>query len=207
MWSTMWTVVVVYLVAVMIPGPNFLAVVSNSLAQSRRIGVYTALGIACGTLVHTTAGFLGLTAIIWRCGWLFGILKWVGATYLIYTGYKVLTSQPKTQADVDLYQNERMLKRSEAVKRGFYTCLSNPKSAIFYLSLFTVVIPPSSPYWSQIVMALVMIIISVSWYASLALLFSHSGIRHLYARCERFLNYLVGGVFMALGMKIAFARE
>jgi threonine/homoserine/homoserine lactone efflux protein len=162
--------------------------------------------VAGGAIFHVTAGFMGLTTLIWQVAWLLALAKIAGAAYLFYLGIKAIThrSQP---LNITGQAGLADFNRSNAFKTGLYTCLSNPKSALFYLSLFTVIIPKASPLWAQVSMMLIMITISLSWYGSVAILFSRPAIRNSYARAERLMNYLAGGVLIALGLKIALARS
>ena len=205
-WLTILAVALAYIVAVVTPGPNFLITVKNSLTHSRHIGVYTALGIAGGTSVHVAAGFIGLTAIFWQISWLFEVVKILGAAYLIYMGYKVLAT--KTHPVEFQYQKDASdFGRTKAVRLGFYTCVSNPKSALFYLSLFTAIIPPTSPDWAQMFMAVMMVVLSVGWYAGVAFLFSEPLVQQGYRKVERGVNYLVGGLFIGLGLRLIMVRK
>lgn len=205
-WLTILAVALAYIIAVVTPGPNFLITVKNSLTHSRYIGVYTALGIAGGTSVHVAAGFIGLTAIFWQVSWLFQIVKILGAVYLMYMGYKVLATKTHP-VEFQVQKGADHFGRAKAVQLGFYTCVSNPKSALFYLSLFTAIIPPSSPGWAQAFMAVMMVVLSVSWYAGVAFLFSEPLVQHGYRRIERSVNYLVGGLFIGLGLRLIMVRK
>ena len=205
-WLLILTVTLAYVVIVVTPGPNFLITVKTSVSFSRHIGFYTALGITSGTFIHVVAGFVGLTTIIWQMTWLVSFAKIMGASYLIYLGYKALTSKA-SHLDVNYQKELRYFKKSKAFRVGFYTCLSNPKSALFYLSLFTAIIPATSPLWAQVVMIFIMVILSASWYTSVAFLFSQAIVQNGYVKIERFINYLVGGLFISLGLRLTFVRE
>ncbi|MCB0210391.1 MAG: LysE family transporter, partial [Anaerolineae bacterium] len=159
-----------------------------------------------GTSVHVAAGFIGLTAIFWQVSWLFEIVKILGAAYLVYMGYKVFAT--KTHPVEFTYQKGAdHFSRAKAIRIGFYTCVSNPKSALFYLSLFTAVIPPSSPGWAQVFMAIMMIVLSVSWYSGVAFLFSEPLVQRGYRKVERGVNYVVGGLFIGLGLRLTMMRK
>jgi len=203
-WLSIFTVALVYLVAAVTPGPNFLITVRHAIAFSRRSGVYTALGIASGTTIHVLTGFAGLTAIIWRVDWLFDLARAAGAVYLFYLGWQAL--RRKTSHGPLTFQSGQALRPVRAYRAGLFTCLSNPKSALFYLSLFTAVIPPDTPPWARLVMIATMISLSITWYATVAVLFSQAAVRRGYARLERPINYLLGTLFIGLGVKLALAR-
>jgi len=92
-FSAWVTIFAVSLVAVVTPGPDFALTLRNSLAYSRRAGLYTAVGVGAGNLVHATYSLIGIGAVISKSILLFNILKWVGAAYLIYVGIKSLKAR------------------------------------------------------------------------------------------------------------------
>src|SRR3990167_8795475 len=95
------TVVVVHMLAVMSPGPDFVMISRNSLVYSRKVGVYSAIGLGLGILVHVTYSLIGIGLIISKSILLFSILKFIGAAYLIYVGYKCLRAKPHQQQSIE----------------------------------------------------------------------------------------------------------
>lgn len=85
-----FTISIVILLAAISPGPDFALVTRNSLRHSQKAGVMTALGIAIGTLFHASYCILGFVIIISKSILLFNIIKYMGASYLIYLGIKGL---------------------------------------------------------------------------------------------------------------------
>src|SRR5438270_8525938 len=78
------------LVLLTIPGPAVAYIVSRSIGQGRLAGVISALGITVGTLVHVAAAMLGLSALLMSSAVAFGVVKYLGAAYLIYLGVQKL---------------------------------------------------------------------------------------------------------------------
>src|SRR3990167_10850400 len=85
-----FTTTLVILFAVISPGPDFAIVTRNALRHSQNTGIMTALGIATGTLIHVSYCILGLAIIISKSLLIFNIIKYIGASYLIYLGVKGL---------------------------------------------------------------------------------------------------------------------
>ena len=77
------------MIVLLIPGPGVLYVVARSLDQGLRAGLVSALGLAAGAFVHVVAATAGLSAILLTSSTAFGMVKLVGAAYLIYLGIKV----------------------------------------------------------------------------------------------------------------------
>src|SRR5579871_852922 len=88
------TVASLHLLAVMSPGPDFVLISRNSLVYSRKTGIYSALGLALGISVHITYSLIGIGYIISKSILIFSTIKFLGAGYLIYIGYKSLRAKP-----------------------------------------------------------------------------------------------------------------
>ena len=69
--SSFLTLAVIQILGVMSPGPDFAVVMRNSLVFSRKVGIFTAIGAAFGTLVHISYILLGVGTIIAKTEWLF----------------------------------------------------------------------------------------------------------------------------------------
>ncbi len=72
------------------PGPDIAYVAGQSIAQGRRAGLLSALGVALGGCMHTTACALGITALLAASPGAFNAIKWIGAAYLMYLGLRML---------------------------------------------------------------------------------------------------------------------
>jgi threonine/homoserine/homoserine lactone efflux protein len=124
------------------PGNDVLYVSSRSISQGTKAGIISALGVFCGCFVHIMAAALGLSLIIARSAYLFSIIKFAGAAYLIFLGVKALVTKPdiKTTAPDLVKANKWKL-----FKQGFITDALNPKVAIFFLSFLPQFVDPASP--------------------------------------------------------------
>src|SRR5256714_4131420 len=82
----------VWLLAVMTPGPDFLVVVQHATGRSRRHGIAAGTGIACGIVVWASGSMLGLSVLLARLSWMYDIVRFAGAAYLVYLGVRTLWS-------------------------------------------------------------------------------------------------------------------
>jgi len=87
------------------PGPDMIYTAARSLSQGVRAGVFSALGIFAGCLVHTTAAVFGLSRIIEESVLVFSIIKYAGATYLIYLGVRSLLMKEKQKRKLKIFLN------------------------------------------------------------------------------------------------------
>ncbi len=200
------TVALAHLLAVISPGPDFVMITRNSLIYSRRTGIYTAVGLALGILVHITYSLAGIGFIIAKSLLLFNIIKFLGAAYLIYIGYKSLTAK-SSKLDVSVQNIKKDLSRLVAVKIGFLTNVTNPKATLFFLSLFTLVITPSTPIFIKILLGAEMSIVTFLWFAFVTYLTSHHLVKNKIGGVQHFAEKFIGIVLIALGIKVAFSSS
>lgn len=201
------TVALVHLLAVASPGPDFAVVTRNSLIYSRHIGLYTALGIAAGIMVHVAYSLLGIGFIISQSIIVFNIIKFIGAAYLIYIGYKSLRAKPADLAETEASIPVQPLSLSAAFKNGFLTNVLNPKATLFFLALFTQVIAPATPKVIQLAYGIEMMLLTFAWFTLVSLFFSNVLIRKKIAKVQHRIERVTGIVLIALGIKVALAAH
>ncbi len=204
LWASLATIVGVWFVTVLSPGPNFLATLQTALAQSRRAGLLVAAGIALGTTIWSTASLLGLGLLFQTAGWLYLTVKLVGGAYLIFLGLRaIMTARklaPLTAAPA------APLTGWQAFRRGLLVDLSNPKAAAFFASLFAVTVPPDAPLWFDVTVVAAVVVMAGGWYALVACAVMLPGVSAFYRRAQRLIGYVTGALFMALGLRLATER-
>jgi len=197
-------IAVVHLLAVMSPGPDFAMVTRNSLIYSRKIAIYTSLGIALGISVHVAYSLLGIGIVISKSIILFNVIKYIGAAYLLYIGYKSLMSKPADAASQQIkIENIKSISIREAVWSGFLTNVLNPKATLFFLSLFTQIVDPVTPKYIQMIYGFEMMVITFVWFSIVAILFSNSLIKAKVNKFQHYIERVTGVVLIALGIKVA----
>lgn len=202
------TVAIVHLFAVMSPGPDFAIITRNSLIYSRKIGVYTSLGIAFGIMVHVAYSLLGIGFVISKSILLFSVIKYIGAAYLIYIGYKSLKAKSQNKFKVEqIVQLENRLSIFSSIKIGFLTNILNPKATLFFLALFTQVISPTTPKFIQFLYGIEMMTITFVWFALVSVVFSNSLIKNKIKTAQHYVERVTGAVLIALGIKVALSSQ
>lgn len=197
------TVALVHLLGVLSPGPDFLVVAKNSLTHSRKAGVYTALGVAAGIGVHILYSVLGLAWIISKSIFLFNLIKYLGAAYLIYLGFKALFSKSKMEIKVEKSQTTS----KSVFFTGFMTNVLNPKVTLFFLGLFALVITPETSNFVMGVASLLMIVNTAIWFTIVALFLSHSKIQSAADKFYTAVSKTFGVLMISLGIKVALAER
>lgn len=126
------------------PGNDMLYVASRSVSKGIKGGIVSALGVFAGCFVHISAAVLGLSIIISKSAYLFQLIKYAGAAYLIYLGIKTLWS--KTSVNLDEEQSPKA-NYWKLFKQGAVTNILNPKVAVFFLSFLPQFIDASSSFF------------------------------------------------------------
>ncbi|HKW84978.1 MAG TPA: LysE family translocator, partial [Burkholderiaceae bacterium] len=121
------------------PGPDMLFVAGSSAARGPRDGVFAALGVGLGCMLHIALAVLGLSALLAASATAFTIVKWIGAAYLVWTGIAMLRSAgrrgPETGAAVPASS-------AKVFWQGAVTNALNPKVALFFLAFLPQFIVP-----------------------------------------------------------------
>ena len=146
------------LVLLLIPGPGVLYIVARSLGQGRGAGLVSVLGLSAGALVHVAAATAGLSAILLTSATAFGIVKALGAGYLIYLGLRTIftgTSTSSAEAPAP-----RTLHR--VFTEGVLVSVLNPKLALFFLAFLPQFVEPGRGPIARQVLALGLIYVSLA---------------------------------------------
>lgn len=199
------TIVVVHLLAVASPGPDFAMVLRQSIVHGRRPAIYTSLGIGAAILVHVCYCLLGLGLVISRSLLLFNLLKLVGAVYLLYVGWHSLRARPADAAVLEAAREAGQPSAAQALRIGFLTNLLNPKATLFFLSLFSLVIKPQTPVWVQFGYGIYMALATGLWFSALSLLLTRPQVRGFFSRFGHWAERGMGAVLIVLGIKLALA--
>ncbi|MEK7066789.1 MAG: LysE family translocator [Patescibacteria group bacterium] len=204
--SLIGIVTIIHLLAVISPGPDFIMAVRNSFAYSRKTGIWTAVGFGGGIAVHIFYSLAGLAMIISKSILLFNLIKFLGAGYLIYIGFKSFFSK-SSKIELDGYYKKEDISRLSAIKIGFLTNLLNPKATLFFLSLFTFFVSPNIPATVMGIISTIMIVNTILWFSLVAIFLTQKRIHSIFERFQGIFNKTLGGLLIALGVKVALMKN
>jgi threonine/homoserine/homoserine lactone efflux protein len=122
-----YTIGIIALLAAVSPGPDLAIVLRNAIGHHQRAGIFTALGISAGILVHTSYCLLGLALVISQSILLFNIIKFAGASYIIYLGVSGLLAKKPTALSFKA-KKLSSISNHRAFLNGFITNLLNQNS-------------------------------------------------------------------------------
>ncbi len=203
--SSSLTVFIAATVALLaVPGPAVLYIVARSIDQGRWAGIISTLGIATGTLFHVAAAALGLSALLASSSLAFGVVKYLGAAYLIYLGLRKIFA-----AESLVSQSVKQESLSRIYSQGVIVNLLNPKTALFFFAFLPQFVDPGRGAVAPQILALGMLfvvlsIVSDCLYALLA--GSIGAWLKQSAQSAKFVNlqrFFAGGVYIALGIVTA----
>ncbi len=196
-----------YTLAIMLltasPGPSILLCITKSVTHGFKYAIYTAFGSLIGIIGIMTLSFSGLGIVIASSDFIFTIVKYMGAMYLIYLGYKTFTSKEES------YHFEKNTTSSKKDKislfiNGFIVGASNPKAIIFFVALFPQFIDPNSSLILQyLIFVSTFAILELSWLLFYAYLGHKSSSWFLAKGRARFFNRITGGVFIGAGVLLS----
>ena len=189
------------------PGQDTLYILGRSIAQGRQIGVASALGISAGSVVHTLAAALGLSAVLATSASAFVALKIVGAVYLVYLGVRMLITRTAVAGSADIAGTVNMW---AAFRQGMLTNILNPKVALFFLALMPQFIEPDSPtkVGAFLVLGFTFLTTGTVWCLVLAL--GASRVRSFFAsrpHALQGLSRVSGALFIFLGLRLAASKQ
>ena len=196
-----FTIISIWGLGVVLPGPNFFLTVQTAIAKSRRSALFVVFGLVSGTLFWGIAGFFGISALFTLAPWLYRSMQIIGGAYLVYLGIKLLRGGTEETAHLTRLDNSNF-GAFRSWKLGVFTILSNPKTAMFVSSLFASALPRNPGMGIGLMSILLMISISTIWYTSVALILSTPKMTNYYQRTGRWIDGLAGCLFVGFGIKL-----
>jgi threonine/homoserine/homoserine lactone efflux protein len=193
--------VIAIAIGAMSPGPSFVLVSRIAISRSRKAGFAAALGMGVGGVTFATLALLGLNALLMQVSWLYALLRIAGGLYLIYLGIRIWRGATEGLA-IEAPSAPATTSVTRNILFGLVTQLSNPKTAIFYGSIFAALLPSSPDDWLLLALPPVVFAVEAGWYAVVALAFSSSRPRALYLRSKAWIDRAAGAVMGALGLRL-----
>lgn len=204
--STLFAFLGAAIILTIMPGPDNLFVLAQSITQDKKAGIATSLGLCTGLLVHISAAVLGISAIIYQSTIIFSIVKFAGAAYLLYLAWQSFRAkgdpftlqQQNTQAYIELYI------------KGILMNILNPKVSLFFLALLPQFVNPSQGH-----VAFQMLILGIVFLIQALVLFSLFSIFAGKVRqviigkpaIAKRLNTIQGILFTFIGIQIAISKQ
>jgi RhtB (resistance to homoserine/threonine) family protein len=188
------------------PGPDTAYILGRSIAQGRTAGIASAFGISVGSIFHTCAAALGLSAFLATSAWAFSAIKLIGGGYLVFLGIKLILERGEQFC---VASDFRRSNSGAAFRQGVLTNLLNPKVALFFLAFLPQFIDPASRAKIPAFLALGLTFVTTGtiWCVILAW-FAAAFSQRLRAnrKISQWLNRAIGSIFVFLGARLAATR-
>jgi len=189
------------------PGQDTLYILGRSIGQGRRIGVCSALGVSAGTLVHTVAAALGLTAILAASATAFLVVKLAGAAYLVWLGIRALMAPALV---VPAPASSVRAGAAKAFRQGLLTNVLNPKVALFFLAFLPQFVAPDSAAKTSAFLVLGLTFVTTGTIWVLILATAAAQVRGLLTdrpRVQVWIARIMGSLFVFLGLRLAVSER
>ncbi len=207
--SSYWLLFLSAAVAINIsPGPDLIYILSKTIAQGRKIGIASSLGVCSGALVHVFAAALGLSAILATSAIAFSVVKYVGAAYLIYLGIKALRSKGAT---FDMPEKKGLnITAWKAFRQGALVDILNPKVAVFFMAFLPQFVRPELGHNSVQIIVLGVIVILVAIVVESFIVLTAAQTTNFFRKNPHFsvwLDRILGSVLIGLGIRLALTEN
>lgn len=193
------------LILLLTPGPAVLYIIARSMDQGRLAGFVSVLSIEVGNSFHVLAAALGLSAILLSSALAFTVVKYLGAAYLIYLGFRRLLTRAQDK-EIASFQRQSLRR---IFSQGVLVAVLNPKTALFFLAFLPQFVDPSegSVTMQFLTLGAMFVIMAIVTDGAYALLASTAGSwlkkNRSFLRAER---YVAGSVYIGLGVTAALSE-
>ena len=192
------SVFIIFIPALMLPGPDFIAVVRSSMTRGAAAGIWTTLGISLGLGFYATVSLVGLSAILVEYQWLAWLVRILGGSYLVYLGFRLLTVNP-----VKIGNAGKTGKSSgHPLLFGFLVTLTNPKAVVLFTSVFATAVTETTPFWLMALMIGLVMLSSLIWYSIVSLFMSSPTILIRFRNAQHWIERAAGVCFIGIGGRI-----
>lgn len=197
------SVFAIFIPALILPGPDFVAVVRSSMTYGTRAGLMTTLGVSIGLCMYATLSLLGLSAILMEYVWLTWAVRVLGGAYLIYLGIRLLRAKPEA-IDLEAIDLDRPMRKvgKRTILFGFLVTLTNPKAIVLFASVFATAVSASTPVWLMALMIGLVTVSSLLWYACVSLFMSSGPVMRRFQGAKHWIERAAGVCFIGLGGKV-----
>lgn len=193
------SVFAIFIPALMLPGPDFVAVVRSSMTRGTAAGLLTTLGVTIGLGLYATLSLLGLSAILVEYQWLAWTVRVLGGCYLIYLGVRLFFAKPQP---IDVNGTGVGQPRGNPLLFGFLVTLTNPKAVVLFTSVFATAVTETTPFWLMALMIALVMAASLIWYAIVSLFMSSSPVIKSFRNTQHWIERAAGVCFVAIGGRI-----
>lgn len=197
------SVFAIFIPALMLPGPDFIAIVRSSMTRGAAAGLLTTLGVTLGLGLYASLSLLGLSAVLADYQWLAWSVRVLGGGYLIYLGIRLLlASRGRPREIIIEAASESGRPNGNPLVFGFLVTLTNPKAIVLFASVFAPAVSAGTPLWFMALMVALVMASSLIWYSTVSLFMSSGPVMRRFRDAQHRIERLAGVCFVAIGGRI-----
>ena len=197
MIETLTTIFILHWVVLITPGANVLLISQLAASGHKRGAVFASFGVCTVTLMWATLAILGLNAVFNVVPQLRFAVQTAGGLYLIYIAIRLWRS-----GSVAARSDAAAIDAWAAFRLGFLTNITNPKSALFFASVFATALPKETSATLMAIAVAVVVLNALIWHFFLALAFSHPRVQAGYARQRKLLSRVASSIVGVIGVRL-----
>jgi threonine/homoserine/homoserine lactone efflux protein len=197
-WTAITTVLSVYVVGVVLPGPNFVAVAHTAASTTKREALALVAGVVVVNLFWASCSILGVGIVFATFPWIALAVKVIGAGYLVWFGGRLILKAGGSGAALVPTSASSL---SQAFRTGVATNIANPKSMAFYAAVFAAAAPKQVSTPTFLGMLVTVAIVASAWYGIVAVVFATPVVAARYRRGKAWMDRLCGAMIVALGIR------
>ncbi|MFA0115987.1 LysE family translocator [Vibrio sp. 10N.261.46.E11] len=202
------TLASIHFIALMSPGPDLALVVQNATRHGRQTGLYIALGLSSGILLHSLLSLTGISYLVHQHPTLFATIQLAGGSYLLYLGIGALKATWKVithhEDETNLVDSKDLIltNKRQAFSKGFATNILNPKALVFFISLMSSLVPADMSLSGKGCALLILFGLSLFWFSLLAWMLSTKTLQKKLSEATVYIDGLCGVLFSLIGLTI-----
>lgn len=194
--------IIISLMIIIIPGPDFFIVLNNTLKGNAKNGIMAGLGISSAHVFYSALAAFGLIFILTTSYYVFTVIKILGSIYIAYLGIKTILNAKKAfniSTDKDIKTDMKLIL---SYKQGFISTIFNPKAILFYVSILPQFITKEDGSMQILILSSLFILTVFIWFFLCSFLFNY--IRQIFnnVKIKSMLDYAIGIVLIGLAISI-----
>ena len=183
-----------HLFAVMSPGPDTAIIIREVSLNKRRGGIFCALGIGVGILIHCYLAIFGISTLLLSNNIAGDLISMFGSFYLIFLGISSFKTESKKSKKSQFMSNSFI--------NGFITNIFNIKAFVFFISLFSIILNEDISSIGKIFIPLYFAIATSIWFSFLTIVLTHENIQKRWEPVQEIINKIAGSILITLGCLI-----
>ncbi len=195
-----------FLLSIMSPGPNILAILGTSMSIGRSSGIALALGVSTGSFIWAVLTAMGLSALLSTYAAALTFIKIAGGLFLLWLAYKAFRSAASRHDIEAVALNGDAMAPRQYYVRGLIVQMTNPKAVLAWIAIFSLGLKADAPLWVAVAIVVGTTFFSLTIHYAYAVAFSTAPMVRVYGKARRIIQGTLGAFFAFAGIKLLASR-